>query len=308
MKTATVTLTLLGLSALGAGQAIEVLDGAIAKQTQLRYKGERIVEVTVDGKLVRLKEYVSRDRDRSRITYPSDSPRKGFIIVENARDRWEFNPKRNEVRHMPKRRGGQSMMLRGTAHQIKEGRLKAAISTPVTIAGKRATSLKVSDAKGRLIQWLCIDESAGMILKAEQFGPREKKLAGYSFARIDYTPTFSPGEFDPPRPPGAKIVERPPEIPVDWQVRAPGWLPKNFKEVGRGVRRFEDRPVVMLHFSDGAKSFSVFQGKGPRPPRFGSGPARPGYEEYTRLFDGLWFVGLGRVEKSTLERVLNSIK
>ena len=200
------------------------------------------------------------------------------------------------------------MMLRGTVHQIKEGRLKATAASPLNIAGRRTEAIKVSDSKGRLLQRLYIDEITAMILKAEQFGPREKKLAGYAFDKIDYSPEFSGNEFDPPRPPGAKIIERAPEVPVDWRVRTPGWLPPDFKEVGRGVRRLENRPVVMLHFSDGSKSFSVFQGRGGHPPKFGREAEKPGYEEFSRLFDGLWFVGLGRVEKSTLERVLNSIK
>jgi hypothetical protein len=298
----------LALAGTCVAQGVEMLDATLRKQPQLSYKGERIVEVTVDGKPVRLREFVSRDRDRSRITYPADSPRKGFVIVENARDRWEFNPKRNEVRRMPKRRGGQLMMLRGVSKQIHEGRLNARLEHATIVAGRRTSVLKIVGKEGNLLQRLSIDEAAGMILKAEQFGPKERKLASYWFEKIDYTPTFSASEFEPPRPPGAKIVERPPETPVDWNVRVPTWLPGNFKEVGRGVRRFDNRPVLLLHFSDGTKNFSIFQGRGSHPPRFDRETSRPGFQEFTRLFDGLWFVGLGRVERSTLERVLLSIK
>jgi outer membrane lipoprotein-sorting protein len=287
--------------------ALPTLEQAIAKQPKLRYKGQREVQVMVNGKLVKLVEHVSRDRDRSRITYPSDSPRKGFIIVEDARDRWEYNPERNEVRKMPRRRGGTIMMLRGLEHGVREDKLKAYLGTPESVAGRRAVTIKVIDGKGRLLQRLHIDEPTGLVLRAESFGPENRKLAGYSFTRVDLTPTFSPTEFEPPNPPGAKIVDRPPDFGVNWAIRTPGWLPPNFKEVGRGFRRLENEPVVMLHFSDGSKNFSVFQGRGPRPPRFGESE-RPGFANASRLFDGLWFVGLGRVEKSTLERVLNSIK
>ncbi|MEO7453567.1 MAG: hypothetical protein ABIV13_02255 [Fimbriimonadales bacterium] len=287
--------------------ALPTLEVAIAKQPRLRYKGQREVEVMVNGKLVKLVEYVSRDRDHSRITYPADSPRKGFIIVEDARDRWEFNPERNEVRKMPRRRGGTIMMLRGVEHSVREGRMSAYLGTPDTVAGRKCASVKVVDKRGNMLQRLCIDEPSGLVLRAESFGPESRKLASYAFQKIDLTPTFSATEFEPPRPPGAKIVDRPPDFGVNWKIKGPGWLPSNFKEVGRGFRRLENRPVVMLHFSDGSKNFSIFQGRGPRPPKFGE-ENRPGYKTASRLFDGLWFIGLGRVEQSTLERVLNSIK
>jgi outer membrane lipoprotein-sorting protein len=283
------------------------IDDAVSKQPRLRYKGVRIVEATVGGKLVKLEEIVSRDRDKARITYPNDSPRKGYIIVETARERWEYNPSKNEVRKTPRRRPDSGMMLGGLSHGVREGRLKAHLGTPDTVAGRRTATVKVIDRRGNMIQRLNIDEATGMILRAEQFGPEDRKLAGYYLQRIDFSPNFAAGEFAPPRPPGAKIIDRPPDFGVDWSVRTPAWLPPNFKEVGRGFRRLENRPVVMLHYSDGSKNFSVFQGRGPRPPRFGESE-RPGYQNATRLFEGLWFIGLGRVEKSTLDRVLNSIK
>ena len=294
-------------TALAQEPAQPTIDEAIAKQPGLRYKGERVVEASVNGKLVKLVEFVSRDRDRARITYPADSPRKGYIIVENARERWEYNPKRHEVRKTPRRRPDTMMMLRGLAHSVKEGRIKAYLGTPDTVAGRRTATVKVVDRRGNMIQRLNIDEATGMVLRAEQFGPESRKLAGYYFEKIDFSPAFAANEFAPPRPPGAKIIDRPPDFGVDWTVRTPGWLPPNFKEVGRGFRRLENRPVVMIHFSDGSKNFSVFQGKGPRPPKFGE-TQRPGYSHADRIYEGLWFIGLGRVEKSTLDRVLNSIK
>ena len=208
---------------------------------------------------------------------------------------------------MPRRRGDTLMMLKGLSHGLRDGKLKATLGTE-TVAGKKTAVVKVFDRRGTQIQRLSIDESTGMVLRAEQFGPQDRKLAGYAFEKIDYTPTFAANEFEPPRPPGAKIIDRPPDVGVDWKVKSPAWLPPNFKEVGRAFRRLENWPVVMLHYSDGSKNFSIFQGRGQKPPRFGREGEKPGYENVTRVFDGLWFVGLGRVEHATLDRVLKSIK
>jgi len=272
----------------------------------LRYKGVRTVDVVVDGKPVRLVEIVSRDRERSRTTYPADSPRKGFVIVDTPRARWEYNAARNEVRRMPGRRPDH-MMLRELMRSLTDGRTHAVAEDPESIAGRRTRRVRVSDPQGNTMRRMWVD-ATGMILKSEQFGPRGRKLAGFVFTRIDLDPTFAADEFDRPGPKDARVIERPQDFGVEWKVRTPDWLPENFSEVGRGLRRLGDRPVVMLHFSDGRKSFTVFQGQGGSPPDMGRESGRPGMSDASRVFDGLWFVGIGRVEKSTLERVLKSIK
>lgn len=286
--------------------ANDTLARAVRSQPALRYKGVRTVDVVVDGRPVRLVEIVSRDRDRSRTTYPADSPRKGFVIVETPRERWEYNSAQNEVRRLPGRRPDH-MMLRELMRSLTEGRVEASLEDADEIAGRRARRLKVSDPRGNTMRRLWVD-ATGMILKSEQFGPRGRKLAGFVFTRIDLNPTFAADEFDRPGPKDARVLDRPQDFGVEWKVRIPEWLPENFSEVGRGLRRLEQRPVVMLHFSDGRKNFTLFQGQGDAPPNMGRESGRPGMADAARSFDGLWFVGIGRVEKSTLERVLKSIK
>jgi hypothetical protein len=286
--------------------AQDIIARAVRSQPVLRYKGVRTVDVVVDGKPVRLVEIVSRDQDRSRTTYPADSPRKGFIIVESPRERWEYNASRNEVRRLPGHRLDH-MMLRELMRSLVEGRVRAVAEEPESIAGRRTRRVKVADPQGNTMRRMWVD-ATGMILKSEQFGPRGRKLAGFVFTRIDLDPTFGYDEFERPGPKDARVVERPQDFDVEWRVRTPDWLPENFAEVGRGLRRLADRPVVMLHFSDGRKNFTVFQGQGSTPPDMGRESGRPGMADASRVFDGLWFVGVGRVEKSTLERVLKSIK
>jgi len=295
------------LATAGACQdAKDIIAKAVRSQPGLRYKGVRTVDVVVDGKAVRLIEIVSRDRGRSRTTYPADSPRKGFVIVETPRERWEYNAARNEVRRLPGHRPDH-MMLREMMRSLAEGRMRAAAEDPESIAGRRATRVNVSDPRGNTMRRLWVD-ATGMILKSEQFGPGGRKLAGFVFTRIDLNPTFAADEFDRPGPKDARMIDRPPSFGVEWEILTPEWLPENFSEVGRGLRRLAGRPVVMLHFSDGSKSFTVFQGQGADPPNLGREGGRPGMTHASRAFDGLWFVGIGRVEKSTLERVLKSIK
>lgn len=307
MKAVVLATVCFALAAAGACQdAKDIISRAVRSQPALRYKGVRTVDVVVDGKPVRLVEIVSRDRDRSRTTYPADSPRKGFVIVDTPRERWEYNAERNEVRRLPGRRPDH-MMLREMIRSLAEGRMQAVAEDPESIAGRRARRVRVSDPRGNTMRRLWVDAS-GMILKSEQFGPGGRKLAGFVFTRIDLNPTFAADEFDRPGPKDARVIDRPPSFGVEWRVRSPEWLPENFSEVGRGLRRLAGRPVVMMHFSDGRKNFTVFQGQGAAPPNLGREDGRPGMANASRAFNGLWFVGIGRVEKSTLERVLKSIK
>jgi len=287
-------------------EAKDIIAMAVRNQPGLRYKGVRTVDVVVGGRPIRLVEIVSRDHERSRTTYPSDSPRKGFIIVETPRERWEYNAARNQVRRLPGR-PPDHMLLRELVRGLGDGRLRASLEDPENVAGRRARHVRVSDPRGNTMRRLWVD-STGMILKSEQFGPRGRKLAGFVFTRIDMSPTFGPDEFSRPGPKDAKLVDRPPDFGVGWKVRTPTWLPEHFSEVGRGLRRLGGRPVVMVHFSDGGKNFTIFQGQGAAPPNLGEGGSRPGMANASRTLDGFWFVGIGRVEKSTLERVLKSIR
>lgn len=295
------------LNALGVAQdAREVIGKAVRSQPQLRYKGTRMVDVVVGGRPVHLTEYVSRDRGRSRTTYPDDSPRRGFVIVETPGESWEYNPGRNTIRRLPGRRPDH-MMLRELLGAMANGRLSAQLDGPETVAGRRTSKVSISDRGGNTIRRLWID-ATGMILRTEQYGPGGRKLAGFAFTSIDMDPKFAPNEFARPGPKDARVLDRPPEFGVPWKVRIPTWLPPNFSEVGRGLRRLPGGPVVMLHFSDGRKNFTVFQGDSPVPPDMTRGEDKPGLQTASRMLDGLWFVGIGRVEKATLERVLKSIK
>jgi hypothetical protein len=286
---------------------MEMLRRAVRQQPQLRYSGERMVELVVDGDRRVLTEFVLRDGPRARITYPEDSPRRGFVVVETDEGRWEFNPTKNEIRRSRPQRGEAIHLLGGLVRAVEEGRFRAMPLEPDNVAGRRASGVAISDAKGNVARRLWIDAETGLILKAEQFGRVGERLASFAFRRVNFDPVIRPGDFGPIRREGAKIVNDEQDFDVPWTVRVPSWLPPGFEESGRGLRSVGTRPVLLIHYSDGTRHFSLLQAAGRTAPEPDTDrPARGVNLRQIRLGD-VWFVVVGNLEPETLDRVVQSI-
>lgn len=285
---------------------LDVLRNAIRAQNRLRYSGERVVELVVNGDRKVLTEYILRNGAQSRTTYPDDSPRKGFVIVENGGERWEFDPNRNEIRRQKARREETLLLMGGMMKAAQEGRLRIASFEGGTIAGAKAFGITVSDAQGNVARRLWIDPAMGMILKAEQYGRVGQLLAAFEFRRVNYNPVIRDGDFGPIKRGGAKVVNEAQDFNVPWNVMTPTWLPQGFSEVSRGLRRFRGRPVVLILFTDGRRQFSVFQSQGSAPQIPPRQANRAINMRMSRSGD-VWSVAVGGMDGETLDRVVQSI-
>ncbi|MGI8923829.1 MAG: hypothetical protein ACR2HJ_07290 [Fimbriimonadales bacterium] len=115
------------------------LQRSLKGQDGLKYSGERHVELVVGGERKVLIEYVLRSGARSRITYPNDSPRRGFVIVETPQGRWEYDPKRNEIRVSSPKRGDSLRIMGALVRSAQTRRLKVSALEQEMIAGRKAS-------------------------------------------------------------------------------------------------------------------------------------------------------------------------
>ncbi|HET6645353.1 MAG TPA: MucB/RseB C-terminal domain-containing protein [Fimbriimonadales bacterium] len=282
-----------------------LLNKAIAQQPKLVYSGQRTVEMTVGGERRTLVEYVLHSGRRSRTTYPNDSPRRGFVIVETPLARWEYNPKRNEIRKTPPKRDDSLRVLRALVRGAETGRLKLATLGSATVAGILANGVSISDASGNLARKMWIDPDTGLILKAEQFGRVGGRLASFAYTRVNFKPDIRPGDFAPLKRRGAKVVEEEQDFDVPWTVLQPKWLPPNFTEIRRGLRKFNGKPVLLIHYGSGQKNFTLFQSQGAAPhvPENSNG-----LQMASEAFGDVWVTAVGNVSRETLQQVLQSIR
>src|SRR5438552_3882487 len=198
----------------GGGGPLDILRRAVRSQNNLRYYGERSVELMVNGERRVLTEYVLRDGPRSRTTYPENSFRKGFVVLETPEGRWEFNPIKNEIRQSRPHRQEAMQLMGGLLKAGQEHKLRVEPFDGGAIAGRKTIGVAISDPQGNVARRLWVDSETGLILKAEQFGRVGQKLATWEFKRVNYDPVIRPGDFGPIHREGAKLVNDEPDFNV----------------------------------------------------------------------------------------------
>lgn len=282
-----------------------ILDKVLRAQPKLRFSGTRSVDMMVNGEKVSIVEYVLRDGLVSRIEYPSNSFRKGFIVVESADVRLEYDPSRNEIRRSSGGRANSNAFLGRLMDGWRRGDLRLRKFDGGTVAGQKASGIEVSDPSGNVVQRYWVDSDTFVVLKAAQYGRGGEERSRFEFKKIDYSPKFPDG-WNEIRRAGAKVVdERKPED-LGFRPLLPTWLPAGFKETGRGVRENGPERVLLIHFSDGRRHVSIFQSDAPRLP----GVAPRDLERFavrSAKIGPIGVVVMGDVDGATLERILRSM-
>ena len=73
------------------------------------------------------------------------------------------------------------------------------------------------------------------------------------------------------------------------------------------LREFQDRAVLMLHYSDGRRHFTIFQSQGRTAPELPTREAKPGINVKMAKSGDIWSIAMGGVDAETLDRVVQSI-
>jgi len=248
-------------------------------------------------------EFVARRKGVTRIDYPDDSPQRGQIVVESAKERKHYFPDRKEIFIAPGREEFGFLQMPG---------FEAAQEREVDggdVAG-RATRLLEMVAGGQVVQRLWIDSEKFVVLKREMFSPRGDKVGSYAFTTIDFNANLRSVDFSL-RIPGDKVV-------TPYTMRERLATKGGFANIGFGprdgprlefvrVQRIRDEDVLVQSYTDGKNRFSLFQLSGSIDPqrltRF-SGP-RAKILRWQR--DGRTFVLLGDLSKERLDALARKL-
>lgn len=317
------TLAMLGLAALAFGQRpgpppveqgqrpqdgpLRILKWVIDSAPKQRFSGQRTMELVVEGQPVQLVEFVWRDGHKTRIEYPENSPRKGFIIVEREGERLEFDPGRNEIRRRRGDMGGPDFVLERIRGAFSQGHVRVFEFESADVAGRKTIGLSVSDPQGNVAQKFWIDREKGVILAAVQYGRGGERRGYFEFTRINFEPTFPQGAFDIVRR-GARLVDEASGPQVPWKVVVPTWLPDGFRETSRNVRQAGGHQVLVIHYSDGRRHMTLFQAPGRRefvlPPR----EASQGKTLMSGRVGDVWVAVLADLDARAVDAVLKSLR
>lgn len=284
---------------------MQILKRIMDAQASLRFAGTRVIRVFLEGRRVELSEVVLRSGLDSRTTYPENSPRAGYIVVERRGQRLEYDPGRNEIR---RGRGGRDLavqLLQQLIELVKQGHVGVQEFPGGQVAGRPTVGILFRDRNGNVARKFWIDHRTGLVLKGEQYGRGGDYQGGFEFVRVNYEPVFNPNWLNLPEVP---VVDEDFGIDVPWRIRVPTWIPEGFHETGRGLRRLRGADVVLIHFSNGKDHFSIFQSEtrvNLEVPK--QGPERVLNFESVR--DGpLWAAVVGSLERETLRKILKSLR
>jgi hypothetical protein len=250
----------------------EILRRVRAAEERVRFSGVRRTEVLEEDGTRVVVELVVREGRRMRIVFPEAPDMRGQVIVESPRDRLHYNPATNEIRVLPPR----EMALFGMPERpMAEGgprppKLRFRARDGGEVAGVPTRLVEVIGPDDRPVRRLWIDPKTLVVLKAEAFGRRGEKLAGFEYRRINFQPTIPEGSFEL-NIPGARLVT--PEDDLERVCRRLG-LPMFRLPRASGFRLVSVRPLarggvtaVMQSYGGPNQRVSLFVVKGDVDPR-----------------------------------------
>jgi outer membrane lipoprotein-sorting protein len=181
-----------------------IVNKALAS-SRLRFSGERTLEFA--GKNLRRShvEIVVHDGDRTRVEFPAGTPLAGQIIVEDAAQRQQYLPRRNEIEVLPPRNDVTMVRLGNLFKRAVNQGWTIGTGTGILVAGIQTDETFLRDPKGVTRQRMWIDPETGMILKRIVYTPNGDFQAGFEYTKIEFNPRLWAGVFAINHP-GARLV------------------------------------------------------------------------------------------------------
>jgi outer membrane lipoprotein-sorting protein len=193
--------------------------------------------------------------------------------VCDGKTRWDYSPGRNHV-------------LKVTVPPHDRELAKELVNLQALAANYRLTHEGIRSLAGRsahqvsivypgppplLIRRVWIDSQKSMTLKSEHYKDDGGIMRSVAVERVNLDPTFPPGTFRFTPPEGVKSHEiRPPRFVgalgeaariAGFSARTPTALPTGFVfyENHVAVRDYKSNPLLWLQFTNGVRTFSIFQ-------------------------------------------------
>ena len=250
---------------------------------------------------------------------------RGEIMADDGKTLSHYLPKENTVKTRPSRLASMKARIAQIARAFKKREIDVQMLGRDKVAGRSAYIVQISPKLRRQgdIRKIWIDSEKWVKLRTDDIAPNGKLISSSYYTSIDFVDSIPNEKFRIDKPAGAR-VERDPIRPglmsidklqrlVGFQIMKPSYLPDGFKLVGGTVRPFRGGKLVVLRYSDGVNSFSLFQTPArmlnPKfMERLHRDPSRAGVDTYTWQSRGSNLTIVGSITQEQVHRVADSVR
>lgn len=262
------------------GALAEPIDGPTVLRRMLAAEGTAAfiahqVTTLTRGPALTSEQTVYRDGFRGmRTEYISPPQLAGEIMVDNGKEMIHFVPGHKVARVRPSRLFALKQRTQEAARAFLHGALDVELVGKDKIAD-RPTFVLVVKPRGKekaQTRKFWVDSEKWIKLKTEDIGPDGTVLSTSYYTKIEFLDKLPQEKFQFEPPPGVKIERGPARTQVmplekvrqlvKFRILEPTYLPNGFKCIGATAIPFRQGKIVVLRYSDGILSFSLFQTPG----------------------------------------------
>ncbi len=315
------TLALMALSVYAEAQvneqAFTILRKSIMALGAVNFSGLRTVVFFENGVKVEgfQEEVYQKGPSKQRVTVVAPQDKKGRLCVTSGQVQWQYFPEENRAvrRELSTPAETRSRRLAGLDDLRK--RMKMEYLGTETIAGRLTHVVLVSTPEGIPIKKTWIDRQYYVPLKTQLFDSRGNVKSSAFYTAINFRPQYKAGMFDfePPSECSVRttyqlpkrMAQRDAEKAAGFRAALPRYLPPGYRFLKNQVAVLHQggKVILWLPFSNGADTFSIFQGT--------HGAAAPPPTEGRSLTWKLGnhsFVLVGSICAAEMKRVRDSVR
>jgi negative regulator of sigma E activity len=259
-----------------------------------------------------------------RIEYVQPPALKGEVIVDDGEVYMHLIPRERILRSGPSRLKMLQMRTSEASKGFRRNLLSVNLIGKDHVAGRDAYIIEVkSNRPGRHpTRKFWVDTAKWIKLKTQDIAPDGTLLSMSYYKEIDFVDQIDERKFHLDIPPGVHVVRQPQwkTVPLDkvkkyagFKVLEPTYLPKGFRAVGASLIPFRHGKMVVVRYTDGVSSFSLFQTPSHMLDRkflarLHEGPVKPREGIYSWKADGLNLTIVGQISMDEIRKIAASIK
>lgn len=259
-----------------------------------------------------------------RIEYLEPPALKGEIIADDGHVFAHLIPREKVLRIGPSRLKMLQTRMDEAHAGFKQGTLDVSLVGKDRVASRDAYVIQVKpNHPGKHpIRKFWVDSAKWVKLRTEDVAPDGTVLSMSYYTKISFVDRIDQDKFHIEPPSGVRVIRQPEwktaplsEIKkiAGFKVLEPTYLPKGFKAVGASLIPFRHKRLVVIRYSDGVSSLSLFQAPGHiLDPKFLSrlhqGPVKPGQYTYSWKTDGVNLTIVSQISMDEIRKVAASVK
>lgn len=258
-----------------------------------------------------------------RMEYLEPPGLKGEIRADDGKEVFHYIPKEKIIRVLPSKMSAMEAWAGSIGKALERGLVVEVVGSD-RIAGRSAYVVEVRPRPGHDFRrkfW--IDKEKWVKLKTEEVGRDGTVFSTSYYKRIEFVKAIPAEKFRIAAPSGVKVVrEQGPHrlLPIEkakeiagFKLLEPSYLPQGFKPVGAGVIPFRKGKIVVLRYTDGVTTLSIFQTPGETlSPKFleklHHGPVESKQGVYSWRKGQINLTIMGRLSSEEIRRVADSVK